>query len=75
MFRVISDDYGEALDVVQELEQTNDDIEEVLQKVSLKRAQTSRPKRSCKPSAKAIERAAGPSTATDGSDANEFEDM
>ena len=68
---MVSDNYDEALDVMQELEQSNDDIDEVLQKVALKR----RPKRSCKPSAKAIERAQCPSTSTDASDVNDFENV
>ena len=52
---------SEATDVVLELDESNDDIDEVIQKVALKRKQQARPKRTCAPSVKLIEQAALPS--------------
>jgi hypothetical protein len=54
MFRcVFSDDFDFAIDVVRELEETNDDISEVVERVTWK-AVPKRPRRVCQPSEKAI---------------------
>ena len=47
--------------MVRELEESNDSIDEVIEKVALKRNQPSRPKRTCVPSVKLLEQAALPS--------------
>ena len=74
--RVVSDLMDEALDVVRELEESNDDIDDVVQKVTLKRKQQStRPKRSCTPSVKAIEQAALPSASDTVTECDSFDDM
>ena len=59
--RCVSDHVAEAADVVRELEESNDSIDEVIEKVALKRNQSSRPKRTCAPSVKLVEQAALPS--------------
>ena len=67
---------SEATEVVRELEESNDEIDEVIQNVSLKRKQQPRPKRTCALSVNLIDQAALPS----GSDSavtefDDFEDM
>ena len=67
---------SEASDVVLELDESNDDIDEVIQKVALKRKQQARPKRTCAPSVKLIEQAALPSGSESAvTECDDFEDM
>lgn len=74
-FRCVSDCVVEATEVVRELEESNDGIDEVVEKVTLKRKQT-RPRRTCAPSVKVLEQAALPSGSESAvTTCDDFEDM
>ena len=62
---------------MKELEESNDDIDDVLEKVALKRKQQSatRPKRTCTPSIKALEQAALPSASDSVTECDSFDDV
>ena len=62
----------EAIEVVQELDNTDRGIDEILADIRLKTS--SRPKRTCAPSTRAVEAAALP-TDSDATDVNDFSDV